>query len=135
VFLPISTTFDCFLNLIFIAILIKIALKHRRGGRPLSLLIRLRSINTEFMGATFSSIFSVRILHMKHLYHTCMAYIGQKLYNKHCLKPVSIHRIFACLCQKMGDSRKSIRRKLILVLDDLRVVLFYGHRSKLNGGP
>ena len=26
----------------------------------------------------------------------------------------------------MGDSRKSIRRKLVLVLDDLRVVLFYG---------
>lgn len=36
-----------------------------------------------------------------------------------------INRIFACLCQKMGDSRKSIRRKLVLVLDDLRVVLFY----------
>lgn len=28
----------------------------------------------------------------------------------------------------MGDSRKSIRRKLVLVLDDLRVVLFYGPR-------
>ncbi|MDQ5912959.1 MAG: hypothetical protein QG659_381 [Patescibacteria group bacterium] len=34
----------------------------------------------------------------------------------------------------MGDSRKSAKRKLTLVLDDLRVVLFYGMdlRNKLK---
>jgi hypothetical protein len=32
----------------------------------------------------------------------------------------------------MGDSRKSAKRKLTLVLDDLRVVLFYGMDLRNN---